>query len=137
MMMHTLESLKTFFKKKKLKATPQRLFIAQEILKGREHLSSDEIFERVQVQLAGVSRATVYNTLHTLAEQGVIKELHVNPEKVLYDANPEPHHHFVCENTGEIFDIHNEWIGKVTMNKIKKQFDVRDFSITFRGYRKS
>ena len=55
-----------------------------------------------------VSKATIYNTLGLFARKGVVGEVTVDPARVYYDTNSEPHHHFYNEDTGELFDIkHN------------------------------
>lgn len=100
------------------------------------HLSSEEVFERVKHKLPGISRATVYNTLHTLAECGAIRELVLNPGSVLYDSNPGAHHHFVCEDTGEIIDIPEGTVRPVNLGNLEKDFNIQGYSIVFRGQRK-
>ncbi len=119
------------------KATTQRLIIAEVVQNSMEHLSSDEIFERVKEKLPGISRATVYNTLHTLAKCGMICELDVKGGKVIYDGNPAPHHHLVCEKTGEIYDIPQNWVKDVDFPCVKRSFDVTSYTIIFRGRAKS
>ena len=52
-----------------------------------------------------MSRATVYNNLGVFVEKGLLKEIHLDPERVFYDTNPQPHHHIYNIDTGEFFDI--------------------------------
>jgi Fur family peroxide stress response transcriptional regulator len=120
-------------RKKGFKATPQRLIIA-DVLRGLgKHLSSEQVFRRVRKRLPGISRATVYNTLHTLAECGMVRELKADSGKAIYDGNPEPHHHFVCERTGKIYDVPSEWVKTLDYRAVKKCFDVSNYTIIFRG----
>ncbi len=52
-----------------------------------------------------MSKATVYNTLGLLAQRGVIREVIVDPDRVFYDPNVAPHHHFYNIDTGRLSDI--------------------------------
>ena len=51
------------------------------------------------------SKATVYNTLNLFLERKLIREVIVDPNKVFYDPNTAPHHHFYNIDTGELTDI--------------------------------
>jgi len=51
------------------------------------------------------SKATVYNTLNLFLEKKLIREVIVDPSKVFYDPNTDPHHHFYNIDTGELTDI--------------------------------
>jgi Fur family iron response transcriptional regulator len=51
------------------------------------------------------SKATVYNTLRLFLEKRLIREVIVDPNKVFYDPNTAPHHHFFNMASGELTDI--------------------------------
>lgn len=52
-----------------------------------------------------MSFATIYNTLETLIEKGIIQGLGIDPDKKRFDPNPEPHHHLICLECKEIMDF--------------------------------
>jgi Fur family iron response transcriptional regulator len=52
-----------------------------------------------------VSKATVYNTLHLFSSRGLLREIAVDPARLLYDSTTGPHHHFYNEDTGELVDV--------------------------------
>lgn len=85
--------------------THQRIEIARVILDRGEHLSADQIFALVNAQYAETSKATVYNTLKLFIEKKLIRELIIDPTRVVYDPNTEPHHHFYDAATGTLTDI--------------------------------
>lgn len=85
--------------------TSQRVEIAQLLFTRREHLSAEEVFSLVNGQTVRVSKATVYNTLGLFAERGLIREVIADPERVVYDPNTAPHHHFYDTTTGKLMDI--------------------------------
>lgn len=85
--------------------THQRIEIAHTLLSRCEHLSADRILAIVNDRHLEASKATVYNTLNLFLEKKLIREVIVDPNKVFYDPNPAPHHHFYNVDTGELTDI--------------------------------
>ena len=88
--------------------THQRLEIAHALFSRRQHLSADQILAVVNLRHSETSKATVYNTLKLFLEKGLIREVIVDPAKVFYDPNTEPHHHFYNLVSGELIDIDAE-----------------------------
>ena len=85
--------------------TSQRMEVANVLLARAQHLSAEQIIERLREENSTVSKATVYNTLKLLEERGLIKECIVDPERRFYDSTTHPHHHFFNTESGELSDI--------------------------------
>ena len=85
--------------------TQQRVDIAAILFARSQHLSAEEVLERVNCETALVSKATVYNTLGLFARKGLVREVIIDPNKVFYDSNIQPHHHFYNIDSGELIDI--------------------------------
>lgn len=85
--------------------THQRLEIANVLFGRGEHLAADQILALVNKRRAETSKATVYNTLNLFRDCGLIREVNVDPKRVFYDPNTQPHHHLYNVDTGEIVDI--------------------------------
>ena len=90
--------------------TPQRIEVAEVLLERPQHLSAEQIIERLKQAGSGVSKATVYNTLNLFGERGLVRELMVDPERKFYDSTTRPHHHFYNVDTGELVDIPDEQV---------------------------
>ena len=88
-----------------IKPTPQRLKIAEILLEKPQHLSAEQILDRLRESGGAVSKATVYNTLNLFGERGLVKELSVDPERRYYDSSNVPHHHFYNVDSCELTDI--------------------------------
>ena len=93
--------------------TSQRLEIAEILLEKPQHLSADQIIERLRARGSRVSKATVYNTLNLFGERGLVNEILVDPERRFYDSNTDRHHHFYNVDTGKLTDIPRDEV-KVT-----------------------
>ena len=85
--------------------TPQRVEVAAVLLEKPQHLSADQIIERLRVSGSRVSKATVYNTLNLFGAKGLVKELNVDPSRRFYDSTTHSHHHFYHVDSGELSDI--------------------------------
>ncbi len=85
--------------------TPQRLEVAAVLLERPQHLSADQILDRLRGAGSRVSKATVYNTLKLFSDRGLVRELTVDPDRKYYDSTTHPHHHFYHVGTGELSDI--------------------------------
>jgi Fur family transcriptional regulator, iron response regulator len=85
--------------------TRQRVQIAQVLFSRCEHLSADQVLAAVNAREALASKATVYNTLNLFVRMKLVREVLVDTERVFYDPNTAPHHHFYNVDTGEISDI--------------------------------
>lgn len=101
----TLEGLMSLFDRHGIMPTPQRIEIADILLERPQHLSADQIIDKLKAARSGVSKATVYNTLNLFAGRGLIREVMVDPVRKFYDSTTHPHHHFYNVDTGELSDI--------------------------------
>ena len=118
-----------------IQPTPQRAAVVEYILSTNSHLSADQVMERVRPRCPTISRATVYNTLNLLVERGLLKAQILREGMVVFDSNVKRHHHFIDENTGNIYDI--PWNAlKVTGEKTLKGFQVRELQVVLRGKKK-
>jgi Fe2+ or Zn2+ uptake regulation protein len=110
----------------------QRVAVAHYLLFTDEHPSADRVWARVRRRFPMISRATVYNTLSLFAEKGLVRELHLSRDSVVFDANTDAHHHFIDEETGRIHDV--PW-RNVTMRELPKVdgFEIHDYQVVMRG----
>jgi Fur family transcriptional regulator, iron response regulator len=99
------ESMAQLLRRKGIAPTHQRMEIAHALFTRREHLSADQILGLVNARYAETSKATVYNTLKLFVEKKLIRELVVDPDRIVYDPNTEPHHHLYDVVSGRLTDI--------------------------------
>lgn len=82
--------------------TRPRVEIGTVLFQGHQHLSADQVQARLT---SHVSKASVYNTLSLFTERGLLRQLIVDPTRVLYDTNVAPHHHYYDVERGELLDM--------------------------------
>lgn len=88
-----------------VKPTSQRIEIGRILLSAPQHMSADQILGKLQERGSRVSKATVYNTLKLFTDEGLIREVAVDPSRQYYDSTTSFHHHLYNVDTGELTDI--------------------------------
>lgn len=99
------QNIRHFLLMHNVNPTRQRLAIAACMFNKQQHLSAENILEQVNLDDIQVSKATVYNTLRLFVEQGMLREVVIDPLRTLFDTNITDHHHILNTETGEIRDI--------------------------------
>lgn len=104
-MNYTRENLAEKLRVHGITPTHQRIEIAHALFSRCEHLSADQVMTIVNERHSETSKATVYNTLNLFLEKGLIREVIVDPSKVFYDPNTDPHYHMYDLESGRLTDI--------------------------------
>lgn len=100
-----LDRFKEISLEKGLRLTHQRLEILRELVEAKDHPSAEMVFGRVRRRLPTISLDTVYRTLSTFDELGLIMRVPVTGDQGRFDADTSPHHHFVCSRCKAIYDF--------------------------------
>jgi len=101
-----LERFVEICRQKGMKVTHQRLEVFRELVSTGEHPTAEDLFNRVRPKMPTVSLDTVYRTLATLQEYGVVARVEVLDDRSRYDANLNVHHHFVCVECKKVEDFY-------------------------------
>lgn len=85
--------------------TPQRMAVVKILTSNEEHLSAENIYERVKADFPFTSLATIYKTVTLLKHLGEVVELGFVDDSNRYDgARPYPHPHLICLQCRKILD---------------------------------
>ncbi len=90
----------------RLRPTRQRKALA-ELLVGdgrNRHVTAERLFDAAQDAGVSVSLATVYNTLKTFTEAGLLTEIAVDGARSYFDTRTEDHPHFYWEDENRLTD---------------------------------
>ena len=90
---------------KDINPTTQRIEIAHLLFEKPQHLSAEEIRQRMNSEYEKCSQATVYNTLRLFVEKAVVRELIFSSDRIYYDSNIVKHLHFVDVDSGQTLQI--------------------------------
>jgi Fe2+ or Zn2+ uptake regulation protein len=78
----------------------------------------------------------VYNTLNLFVDRGLLKTQMLRGGTLAFDPHVEAHHHFIDEETGEVFDVPWEAV-RVDGEMDLGDFDVREYQVVMRGKKRS
>ena len=90
-----------------IKPSPQRLAIMDYLMHSCTHPTIDEMHTSLVRQMPTLSKTTIYNTLRTFVEHGAAQMLTINEKTTCYDADTEPHAHFICERCNKVIDLYH------------------------------
>lgn len=93
-----------------LRPTQQRIVLA-ELLVGdgkNRHVTAEGLYSLASGKGASVSLATVYNTLRTFCDAGLLKEIIADGHRSWFDTRVDDHPHYFWEDTREVTDAARE-----------------------------
>lgn len=99
------EKLVGVLKSRGVTPTAQRIEVGAVLFAAPQHLSAEQILDRVRANGLRISKATIYNTLNLFVTEGLVREVNVDPSRTFYDSTTHSHHHFYNADTGELIDI--------------------------------
>lgn len=127
-----LEEVEKLAKKRGLKMTPQRRVIIRYLQSAKNHPTPDDVLRAINKKFPMASRATVYNTINWLKEQGLLREIFENGV-VRLDPNFQRHHHFICLKCGKVEDVNYEVFPNLQVLNLPGVSRVESFELIFRG----
>ncbi len=114
--------------------TNQREMILQELKKSKDHLTADELYEKVKKTMPRISLATVYRNLEILSEAGLIAKLEVSGRQKRFDSELEDHDHIYCIQCHRVdnFNLDREKIGLDRLESVDG-YAVTGYRLEFAG----
>jgi Fur family ferric uptake transcriptional regulator len=108
-----------------LRVTRQRLAVL-DLLKDRpEALSAQEVYLEFRSRGESIGLSTIYRTLMSLEEAGLLDALQRDGEQAFRSCSPKHHHHLICTGCNEVRELEaamvEEWVDKVS---VAYDFDV-------------
>ncbi|GBC83399.1 Peroxide operon regulator [bacterium HR10] len=117
-----------------LSVTPQRLAIYHALITSMRHPSAEDIYKRIRRQYPTISLATVYKTLETLEQEGLISKVTPLHETARYDANRTRHHHLICVKCHAIEDFSTEALEQLQLpREVVGDWRVLDYTVQVLG----
>ena len=131
--MLTMSEIAKLFDKAELRQTRQRTQLAKMLFQAENrHFTAEQLHKEARTAGGTISLATIYNTLHQFRTAGLLRQVIVEPGKVYFDTNTEPHHHFYIENDGELLDVERSEIEISTLPEIPKDCAIQETDVIIR-----
>jgi Fur family ferric uptake transcriptional regulator len=111
-----VERFTAYLREHNLPVTAQRLAIAEVLLTSEHHLSAEEVAKEVSARGRTVGTATVYRTIDTLLESGLLVERDFGEGFRRFEpARDVPNHeHLVCTQCGKVEEFRDERLERMT-----------------------
>lgn len=95
-----------------LKATLPRLKILDLFHRSQErHLSAEDVYRLLLAEQIDVGLATIYRVLTQFEQAGLLKRLHFESGKAVFELDSGEHHdHIVCVNCGHVEEFYDPQI---------------------------
>ena len=116
------ESTGETLKEKGLRFTRQRQILLELIEQTGEHLHAERLFQMAKEKDPKLNRVTVYRTLKTLKEGGLVDELdlmHYGGDQHYYETRRKQEHaHVICMRCGKVEEFFGE-----TLQRLRRQIE--------------
>jgi Fur family transcriptional regulator, peroxide stress response regulator len=126
--METISKIREKLIKSGLKVTPQRIVVLEALIKLNNHPTAEKIIEYIKTNHPNIAIGTVYKTLETFTEKGLIKKVNTENGIMRYDAMVERHHHIHYTDSDKIEDYFNDEIN-ILISEYFKKHEIHDFEI--------
>jgi len=100
------DQIKELLSSKGIKPSLHRMRILQYLLLHKNHPTADMIYQGISSEIPTLSKTTIYNTLHTFLETGIVQTVNIEDNEIRFDADILPHAHFKCLECNEVYDLH-------------------------------
>ena len=101
----SLENITNKLKNNNIRLSHQRLKVLEYLDRHRIHPTVEHIYHALNDEIPSLSKTTIYNTLNTLIEAGLVRSITIEDNEVRYDIRTDAHGHFKCKTCGNIYDF--------------------------------
>lgn len=99
-----IEAIKTIIRDLKLRATPARIALIQQLQNVHKPQSIDEIAK--SLDQVGMDRATIYRNIVILQAKNLVRQVDLHRDHAYFEWNDETdHHHLICLKCQHIQDF--------------------------------
>lgn len=122
---------------KGLKITPQRTAILEAFNQVSSHPTAENIIEFVRKNHQNIATGTVYKTLETFVDRGIIHKVKTYADMMRYDPITSHHHHLYCADSDRIEDYFDEelntYLNKYFEDKKIPGFEIENIKLQIKG----
>ena len=130
-----LDAFRQACRENHLSMTPQRRAIYEVLIEAGNHPCTEDVFERVRKSFPDIAIDTVYRTLTTFSELGLIHVVEGYGEAKRYDPDTAPHHHFRCRKCNRIIDFQESSFDNLEIpSSIRKKYDISNVKVVLEGF---
>ncbi|MHC5088965.1 MAG: Fur family transcriptional regulator [Planctomycetota bacterium] len=117
-----IEKLKAYVQAQNLRWTHQRQIVAMILFDTRQHLTTDELYQKAKQQDPAIGYATVSRTLHLLTEAGFCDRIDFSDGSMRYEVllGREHHDHLICTRCGVFIEIYSAELEEIQTRVVRQ-----------------
>jgi len=117
-----------------LRPTRQRVTLAALLVgDGQDrHVTAESLFDAAKREGEAVSLATVYNTLRTFCDAGLMQEVTVDGSKSYFDTNTHDHPHFFWEDDARLTDAPSDQLVIAQLPDVPEGAEIASVDVVIR-----
>ncbi len=118
-----LNKFRDILRRERLKFTPQRVAVLEEIVRDSGHRECEDIYMALRQNGSHVSRATIYRTMDILVKNEFVRKMEFGDGRARYESKVDNSHHdhMICTSCGEILEFVDHNIEDI-QDKIAKRY---------------
>ena len=118
-----LNKFRDILRRERLKFTPQRVAVLEEIVRDSGHRECEDIYMALRQNGSHVSRATIYRTMDILVKNEFVRKMEFGDGRARYESKVDSSHHdhMICTSCGEILEFVDHNIEDI-QDKIAKRY---------------
>ncbi len=128
--------MKEFLRTKGFKMTPQRELIFRSFFELEEHITVDELYDKVRILDRSIGYSTVWRNLKLICKVGLAEEVNLGDGITRYDrVTKVPHGHLFCISCKKLEEFPVEQlVGLLAQTAGDKSFTPENFKIEIQGF---
>ncbi len=117
-----IEKLKEYVQTRNLRWTVQRQIIATILFGARQHLTTDELFQKAKKKDPAIGYATVSRTLHLLTEAGFCEKIDFSDGSMRYEVlvGRTHHDHLICTQCGVFIEVFSPKLEEIQAELVRQ-----------------
>lgn len=117
-----MEAFREVLRTRGLSVTAPRLRIAEEVFSSDQHLTAEDLYERLKKKNSGVGRVTVYRTLKLMVEAGLVEMQDFGDQGRFEPIVGRRHHdHLVCVQCKRVIEFESEAVEREQARIARKE----------------
>lgn len=112
--------------------TGQRLSVARVLFAEHQHVTAEQLHDKLKDNGITMSIATVYNAVNLFVKKDLLKEIFVDNGRTFFDSNNTHHHHCYNVDTGELIDVTDQLAAHIDYNILPRDTRVESVDIVVR-----
>lgn len=118
----TMQQFVTACREAGLKVTHQRTEIYRTLVNRPDHPTAETLHKRLLPILPSISLDTVYRTLTTLDQHGLVVRIQTAESQARFEAVYAPHHHLICSHCRKVIDFQWPAVDSIALPPSVKQW---------------